>query len=51
MPCDLHADPFERAEDESIRYNQWWAERLLAIAPASAFVADWLQSFKEFRPR
>jgi arylsulfatase len=32
-------------------YNHWFAERMFAIAPAGAYVAQWLQSFKEFPPR
>ncbi len=51
MLCDLRADPFERAEDESIGYNLWWAERMFAFAPAGAYVGKWLQSFREFPPR
>jgi arylsulfatase len=48
---DLRADPFERAEYESIGYGQWYAERMFAIAPSGAYVAKWLESFKEFPPR
>ena len=51
MLCDLRADPFERAEYESIGYNQWWAERMFVIAPAGAYVGKWLESFREFPPR
>ena len=29
-------------------YQRWYLEHMYAIAPASAYVAGWLQSFKEF---
>ena len=49
---NLRMDPFERARDEnSIGYQRWYLERMFAIAPAGAYVARWLQSFREFPPR
>jgi arylsulfatase len=49
---DLRADPFERAEQENaMGYQRWYLERMFAIAPAGAYVAQWLQSFREFPPR
>jgi arylsulfatase len=48
---NLRSDPFERAEYEGYGYNQWYLEHMFAIAPAAAFVAQWLQSFREFPPR
>lgn len=51
MLCNLRADPFERAEYESMGYSKWWVEHMFAIAPASAYVGEWLQSFREFPPR
>jgi arylsulfatase len=48
---DLRADPFERANKESIGYDAWRIERLYLLVPAQAFVANWLASFKEFPPR
>jgi arylsulfatase len=47
----LRGDPFERADEEGIGYDAWRIERLFALVPAQAFVAQWLQSFKEFPPR
>jgi len=32
-------------------YQRWWIEHMFAIAPSSAYVVQWLQSFKEFPPR
>jgi arylsulfatase A-like enzyme len=48
---DLDADPFERANDESIGYDAWRIERLYLLVPAQAYLANWLASFKEFPPR
>jgi arylsulfatase len=48
---NLRADPFERADHEGIGYEQWRLERVFLLVPAQAFVAKWLQSFKEFPPR
>jgi len=48
---NLRMDPFERAEHEAIGYGQWRAERMFALVPAQAFVAKWIESFKEFPPR
>jgi arylsulfatase len=49
---NLRMDPFERAEAEnSMGYQRWWVEHMFAFAPAGAYIAKWLQSFKEFPPR
>jgi arylsulfatase len=48
---NLRADPFERADHEGMGYPQWRIDRAFLIAPAGAYVAQWLQSFKEFPPR
>jgi arylsulfatase len=49
---NLRMDPFERAEEENaIGYQRWYLERMFAIAPAGAYVGNWLQSFKDFPPR
>ncbi len=49
---NLRMDPFERAEAENaMGYQRWYMERMFAIAPAGAYVGQWLQSFKEFPPR
>ncbi len=48
----LRMDPFERAEEEyAMGYQRWYMERMFAIAPAGAYVGNWLQSFREFPPR
>jgi arylsulfatase len=49
---NLRMDPFERAQDEhAIGYQRWYLERMFMIAPAGAYVGQWLQSFREFPPR
>jgi arylsulfatase len=50
--ANLRMDPFERAEEENaMGYQRWYMERMFLIAPAGAYVAKWLQSFREFPPR
>jgi arylsulfatase len=49
---NLRMDPFERAEAEhAMGYQRWYLERMFTIAPAGAYVGQWLQSFREFPPR
>ncbi|MGH7149788.1 MAG: arylsulfatase [Planctomycetota bacterium] len=48
---NLRSDPFERADHEGIDYERWRLDRVFLLMPAQAFVAKWLQSFKEFPPR
>jgi arylsulfatase len=47
----LRMDPFERASDEGMDYTHWMLDRLFVLAPAGAYVGQWLQSFREFPPR
>ena len=50
--ANLRMDPFERARHEdAMGYQRWYLERMFLIAPAGAFVGQWLQSFKDFPPR
>jgi arylsulfatase A-like enzyme len=48
---NLRTDPFERAEYEGMDYNHWYFDHAFILAPAGGFVAQWLQSFREFPPR
>jgi arylsulfatase len=48
---NLRSDPFERADKEGMGYPQWRIDRAFLIAPAGAYVAQWLQSFKDYPPR
>jgi len=48
---NLRMDPFELAYDIGMDYERWYLEHMFMIAPAGAYVAEWLQSFPEFPPR
>jgi arylsulfatase A-like enzyme len=48
---DLHADPFERGQDEAIDYAHWRIDRIYLLTPAQAIVGQWLGSFRQFPPR
>jgi arylsulfatase A-like enzyme len=48
---NLRMDPFERAEEEGMDWTHWMADRMFVFAPAGGYVAQWLQSFREFPPR
>lgn len=50
--ANLRMDPFERAEHENaMGFQRWYMEHMFIIAPAGAYVGNWLQSFAEFPPR
>jgi arylsulfatase len=51
MLTNLRMDPFERASDETVDGPMWASERMFVLAPAAAYVGQWLQSFKDFPPR
>jgi len=48
---NLRSDPFERADHEGLDYGRWRIDRAFLIAPAGGYVAQWLQSFRDFPPR
>lgn len=48
---DLRADPFERADSESIYYRDWWFRHVFVFAPAVMGVTKYLETFKEYPPR
>ena len=48
---NLRQDPFERMEQESENYYQWWFEHLFLLAPAMVKVAQFKATFKEFPQR
>ena len=49
---NLRSDPFERAaEDASMFYDKWTADRSFLLVPAQAIVAEFLKTFEEFPPR
>ncbi len=47
---DIYGDPFERG-DKSILYNEWYIYHSYIGYGAVAYVAQWLESFKNFPPR
>ena len=47
---NLRSDPFEQADRDSIDYAHWRIDRAFLVVPAQAYVAQWLQSFREFPP-
>ena len=47
---NLRSDPFEKADHNSIYYNDWLVRRVFLLVPAQIFVARWIQSFREFPP-
>ena len=51
MLDNLRMDPLERASDKSSYHMDWTGRRMYMLAPAAGFVAQWLQSFREFPPR
>lgn len=44
-------DPFEVAPDIGMDYDRWRVEHMFMIAPAGAYIGQWLQSVREFPPR
>jgi arylsulfatase A-like enzyme len=48
---NLRMDPFELAHEIGMDYGRWYVEHMFMIAPAAAYVARWLESFREFPPR
>ncbi len=48
---NLRTDPFERADTDANNYERWWIERVFTLVPAQTFVAEYVETFKEFPPR
>ncbi len=48
---NLRSDPFERADTDSNNYNTWWIRRIFTLVPAQTYVAEFVETFKEFPPR
>jgi len=51
MLANLRMDPFELAQDIGMDYDRWFLEHMFMIAPATAYVGRWLESFRDFPPR
>jgi len=48
---NLRRDPFERADHETIGYDQWRFERIYLLTPGAAYVGKFIETFKKFPPR
>ncbi len=48
---NLRADPFERADRDSINYAQWRIEHLFVLMPVQEYIAQVLKTFEAFPPR
>ncbi|MET0706587.1 MAG: arylsulfatase [Tardiphaga sp.] len=48
---NLRLDPYERADITSNTYYDWTIQRAFLIVPAQAFVAQFVETFKDFPPR
>ena len=48
---NLRRDPFERADENSNTYWDWMFDHIFLLVPAQAYVAQQIQSFKDFPPR
>ncbi len=48
---NLRRDPYERAHVTSNTYYDWLIDRAFFLVPGQAYVAQFLQTFKEFPPR
>jgi arylsulfatase A-like enzyme len=47
---NLRRDPYERGMVTSNTYDDWWLDRAFMLVPAQAYVAQFLETFKEFPP-
>jgi len=48
---NLLTDPYERADITSNTYWDWIFDHVFLLVPAQAYVAQFLETFKEFPPR
>lgn len=48
---NLKTDPYERADITSNTYWDWILDHVFLLVPAQAYVAQFLETFKEFPPR
>jgi len=47
---NLRSDPFEQADNHTMGYDKWRADRLFLLVPAQQYVGAFLATFKEFPP-
>jgi len=48
---NLRRDPYERSQITSNTYYDWMIDRAYLLVPAQAYVANFLETFKQFPPR
>jgi arylsulfatase len=48
---NIRSDPFERAEEATLFYDKWFADRVFLLVPAQLMVAEYLKTFEQFPPR
>ncbi|GGJ07402.1 arylsulfatase [Neoroseomonas lacus] len=48
---DLRMDPYERADQSSNTYNDWFMDRVYLLVPAQAMARQFYETFREFPPR
>jgi arylsulfatase len=48
---DLRMDPFERADESSNTYNDWFMDRAFLLVPAQGMARQFFESFSDFPPR
>ena len=48
---NVRSDPFEQAEDSTLFYDKWFADRGFIMVPAQVVVTRWIETFREFPPR
>ncbi len=48
---NLRRDPYERAQITSNTYYDWLLDRAYLLVPAQAYVANFLETFREYPPR
>jgi len=48
---NLRRDPFERADENSNTYWDWFLDHVFLLVPAQSYVAQQIQSFKDYPPR
>jgi hypothetical protein len=49
-PINLRTDPFERADQTSNTYYQWFLEHVYILYGAQYAMAQWAATFKDFPP-
>ncbi|MDX2427515.1 MAG: arylsulfatase [Xanthomonadales bacterium] len=47
---NLRRDPYERAQENSNTYYDWWLDHAFAIAPSASLVGEFLMTFKDYPP-